>query len=221
MSREKQLSAAASFALHAGAILLLNHWAHFAAPLPVSPDASLTFQVALIAEPSPGAPAPEPLPVEPLPAATAPATPPSEPEKAASPESAITTSAPAATALESENASRKSPRKIAPAATSTAAPGGGAGSNGGAATRASVRFNPPPNYPAEARQKRQQGVVLLRVAATADGLAGNVEVTRGSGFPLLDRAAIEAVRRWRFTPASTGGQPIASTAEVPVRFELR
>jgi protein TonB len=66
----------------------------------------------------------------------------------------------------------------------------------------------------------QQGVVLLTVQVGADGHASDVTLSRSSGFPLLDQAALRTVRQWRFYPARAGGLPVASQVEVPVRFSL-
>jgi protein TonB len=46
-------------------------------------------------------------------------------------------------------------------------------------------------------------------------------VQRSSGFEMLDRAAIAAVRRWVFEPGRRGGNPVAAWVQVPVRFALR
>ena len=93
---------------------------------------------------------------------------------------------------------------------------------GGTATtaRPSYRSNPKPVYPPEARRLRQQGQVLLTVEVSAQGRALSVALKQSSGFPLLDQTAIQTVRRWSFEPARIGGVPVASRAEVPVRFRL-
>jgi periplasmic protein TonB len=83
------------------------------------------------------------------------------------------------------------------------------------------RDNPPPDYPREARRRGHEGLVMLSVNVGVDGKAHAVEVQETSGFDLLDRAALRAVREWRFDPATRGGTPIEMTVEVPVRFELR
>jgi protein TonB len=62
--------------------------------------------------------------------------------------------------------------------------------------------------------------VILSVRVGADGRPESVTVSRSSGFPRLDNAAVEAVRRWRFKPAMLNGSPVSSTATVPHRFEL-
>ncbi len=67
---------------------------------------------------------------------------------------------------------------------------------------------------------RQQGVVMVNVEVGTDGHAGDVSVSRTSGYPLLDNAAARAVRRWIFEPARAGSLPVPSQVEVPVRFSL-
>lgn len=80
--------------------------------------------------------------------------------------------------------------------------------------------NPAPTYPAVARLKRQEGVVLLTIEVSADGRASRVRVEKSSGFELLDEAALKAVRRWRFKPARIGGVPVAARGRVPLWFRL-
>ena len=78
-----------------------------------------------------------------------------------------------------------------------------------------------PTYPERARARGWEGRVLLRVEVTADGRAAAVSIANSSGYAVLDRAARNAVRRWRFTPAMKAGVRSASTVTVPVRFVLR
>ena len=86
-----------------------------------------------------------------------------------------------------------------------------------------VRYfsNPKPDYPSQSRLRKEQGVVKLRVHVTEDGRAGEVTLQTSSGFDRLDRAALDAVKRWRFRPARRAGTPVAAWANVPVRFELQ
>ncbi|WP_204848123.1 energy transducer TonB, partial [Rhodopila globiformis] len=58
-------------------------------------------------------------------------------------------------------------------------------------------------------------------AAEADGHPQAVSVARGSGFPLLDQAAVAAVRGWRFIPARQGAEAVAARVLVPIIFKLR
>lgn len=80
--------------------------------------------------------------------------------------------------------------------------------------------NPPPSYPTLSRRMKEQGRVILRVLVSAAGEAENVEVRTSSGSERLDRAAIEAVRRWRFAPARRGAETVAAWALVPILFQL-
>ena len=79
---------------------------------------------------------------------------------------------------------------------------------------------PPPSYPEVARRLGQEGVVLLIIRVSAAGSVTGVEVVESSGFRLLDRAALDAVRKWRFRPATENGFPVAGTFEHPIRFRL-
>jgi len=80
--------------------------------------------------------------------------------------------------------------------------------------------NPAPNYPSISRRLGEEGLVLLNVQVTADGAAGSVELQTGSGSSRLDQAALEAVKKWRFTPAKRGDQAVSASVVVPVRFSL-
>ncbi|HEY2345610.1 MAG TPA: TonB family protein [Xanthomonadaceae bacterium] len=77
-----------------------------------------------------------------------------------------------------------------------------------------------PDYPDEALRTSTEGTVNLAISVDAQGKATDVRVTRGSGSFLLDRAAIDAVRRWHYKPAMHDGQPVAGTIEVPIDFRM-
>jgi protein TonB len=80
--------------------------------------------------------------------------------------------------------------------------------------------NPKPMYPREARQRRQEGLVVLTLTVTQAGNAADIRVEQESGYRLLDEAALEAIKKWRFTPARVGNAAVSSQVEVPVRFKL-
>jgi periplasmic protein TonB len=80
--------------------------------------------------------------------------------------------------------------------------------------------NPKPDYPAEARRRGLQGKVVLLVEVSAAGLPDSVAVASSSGHAALDQAALAAVQRWHFSPATRGGTPVAGTAQVPIQFRL-
>ena len=77
----------------------------------------------------------------------------------------------------------------------------------------------PPKYPKEAKKARIEGRVLLSVTIGADGVPGEVKVLES--VPGLDAAAIASVREWEFAPAlDCGGNPVASSLDIPVHFKL-
>ncbi len=80
--------------------------------------------------------------------------------------------------------------------------------------------NPEPPYPPLARRRHQAGLVLVSVSVNPAGRATRVALKVSSGFPILDAAALEAVRDWEFKPARIGNLTTSSEIEVPVRFQL-
>jgi protein TonB len=76
-----------------------------------------------------------------------------------------------------------------------------------------------PTYPALARSSRVTGAVIIE--ATIDE-RGNVAATRIlRSIPLLDQAAVDAVRSWKYEPARLNGQPVAVLMTVTVNFALQ
>lgn len=80
--------------------------------------------------------------------------------------------------------------------------------------------NPKPRYPAISRRLGERGKVLLEVLILTDGSVGEIAVKTSSGFPRLDSAALEAVRRWRFQPARRGTTPIAFRYDLTIDFTI-
>lgn len=78
-----------------------------------------------------------------------------------------------------------------------------------------------PAYPETARRAGVEGITVLKFEVLATGRVGAVVVERSADFPDLDRAAVDAVKTWRFEPARRGSQPVAVWVTLPVRFELR
>jgi protein TonB len=76
-----------------------------------------------------------------------------------------------------------------------------------------------PVYPEVAARGNVEGVVLLELAIRPDGRVGDVRVLRG--IPLLDKAAMDAARKWVFTPTLFRGVPVGVTMTVSVRFSLK
>lgn len=80
--------------------------------------------------------------------------------------------------------------------------------------------NAPPRYPYLARRRGQEGRAVLRVTVTPDGEAAAVRLHESSGYHLLDEAAIEAIKEWRFIPAERGGISVAGSVDVLISFKL-
>jgi protein TonB len=80
--------------------------------------------------------------------------------------------------------------------------------------------NPPPAYPLTSRRAGEQGRVVLRVLVSSGGTAAEVQVFTSSGFPRLDEAARDAVRRWKFVPAKRGSEPVQAWVRIPIPFVL-
>ena len=78
----------------------------------------------------------------------------------------------------------------------------------------------PPRYPPAAARAGIEGEVILVIDVDANGNVTNVSVEKSSRNRDLDRAAMEAARKWRFNPAQSGGQKAAGRVRVPVNFTL-
>jgi periplasmic protein TonB len=78
-----------------------------------------------------------------------------------------------------------------------------------------------PAYPSSARSLGIQGTTLLHVLVSDSGRVAEVVVKQSAGHPDLDRAAADAVRRWRFEPARRGSDPVEMWVQLPFEFRLR
>jgi periplasmic protein TonB len=78
--------------------------------------------------------------------------------------------------------------------------------------------SPAPRYPIDALRNGESGTVLLRVHVGADGVPVAVDLVKSSRSRSLDRAASEAVTRWRFRPAQRNGQAVPGEVQVPIAF---
>ena len=77
---------------------------------------------------------------------------------------------------------------------------------------------PKPEYPSLARKRGIEGSVLLQVLVGLDGSVKDIKVLRG--IDELNQAAIEAVKKWKFRPATSKGQAIACWVAAPIWFHL-
>lgn len=80
---------------------------------------------------------------------------------------------------------------------------------------------PAPRYPAQAARRGLGGTVRVRADVGVDGVPTDVAVVQGSGMRELDRAALDAVRRWRFRPGQVDGKPVPGSVVVPIEFAMR
>ena len=75
-----------------------------------------------------------------------------------------------------------------------------------------------PFYPEAARESNVQGIVIIEAVISSTGEVEDATVLRG--VPMLDDAALEAVRQWRYTPPLLNGDPVSVIMTVTVNFRL-
>ncbi|MFZ3186337.1 MAG: energy transducer TonB, partial [Pseudomonas sp.] len=78
----------------------------------------------------------------------------------------------------------------------------------------------PPRYPAQARRRNQQGVVMIEVRLDERGEQRELKLLRSSGVDSLDQAALDAVAVWRFQAEVRDGQSVPSRVQIPIQFAL-
>jgi protein TonB len=175
-----------------------------------------------LAQPSPGLAPPEPQPAMARQAAT-------PPPAAAAPRADAPPPRDARAAPRPPTASQARPaRRGAPAAEGLPAAGAppalpvaAAGDGPILVTAPRYRRPPrPPDYPPRALDLGLTGTVLVRALVSPEGDTQETRVWRTSGHPLLDAAALAAVRRWAFEPALNRGRPVPAWVEVPIHFRL-
>lgn len=86
--------------------------------------------------------------------------------------------------------------------------------------RVALLSHPKPAYPVPALRERQQGTVVVLAQVDVAGRVSDTRIVRRSGSFMLDRAAMNEVRRWKFEPALHNGQPVVASVEVPVSYRL-
>ncbi len=155
----------------------------------------------------PKPPKPEPAPPEKPPEMTIP-----EPPKSQTPPMAKTTPAPRPTKPPARPPTVSGAGAPNRSTTTTSTPGI---PNAKPAGKPAFVARPTAAYPPESRAASEQGVVILRITVNAEGRPTAVQVARSSGFPRLDRAAVEGGWRARVSNAVAGAQ-----FEAPVRFSL-
>ena len=111
-----------------------------------------------------------------------------------------------------------------PGTQTAAAPSGPGGMAQGATPRAGTRppavlSAPNPTYTEEARQNKVSGDVVIALTVDEHGLPQDVRVKRGLGSG-LDEKAVEAVRQYKFKPATRDGVPVATHLFINVNFKI-
>lgn len=121
-----------------------------------------------------------------------------------------------------------SPQSPAPAPPASPQQAVGNGSGSGPASagvvtgmKADYLFNPSPPYPDAARRRGQEGQVILFVVVDRSGAPMTVSIKKSSGVSVLDEAALKAVKKWKFKPATLAGIPVVFSVDVPIRFGLK
>jgi protein TonB len=77
----------------------------------------------------------------------------------------------------------------------------------------------PPTYPTLAKTQRIQGAVLVDALVDASGRVSAMKVV--SGPVLLHQAAMDALRQWKYQPATLDGKPVPMHLTVTVQFRLQ
>ena len=99
--------------------------------------------------------------------------------------------------------------------------GSGTGQGGSAVDRMPTPVRQPkPRYPMSARRMGQSGQVLLRLFVDQEGAVREVSVVRAEPAGVFDEAAVEAARKWHFSPAMSRGAAVGMWMTLPVRFSL-
>jgi periplasmic protein TonB len=113
--------------------------------------------------------------------------------------------------------------------TTSAAPPPVASASGGPASaptvdadyKAAYLQNPKPPYPPLAFRLRVEGKVVLVAEVLPNGQSGSVQILESSGNEMLDKSALETVKKWRFTPARKDGVIVTQAVRIPITFSLK
>ena len=79
---------------------------------------------------------------------------------------------------------------------------------------------PDPAYPALAQSREIEGQVEVTFQVLPDGSVGDIYISRSSGYPILDDAALATVKKWSYFPATRGGSPVSEERTKVVTFTM-
>lgn len=82
------------------------------------------------------------------------------------------------------------------------------------------QYSPKPGYPERARAAEMEGQTIVEALVDIDGKVIDVRLVKGSGFDILDQAAMSTARKWTFTPAEQRGKPVRVWVNIPFNFSL-
>lgn len=217
-----------SLGLHALAVSGALIWPAEPPITPAQPEPMTMVTLPPMAPPTPPTAQPKPAPTPPRPpepvakAVVKPATKPvTKPVAKPAP-----IAPPAPNPAAPEVSASSAPPSSSPSSESTSAPSGPASAEPASPAPVAIdlgaayRLNPAPDYPPLALRRGWQGTVRLRVTLDSEGHPTQVGLAVSSGYPMLDESALDAVRRWRFSPATRLGKPVAATVEVPIVFKI-
>ena len=84
---------------------------------------------------------------------------------------------------------------------------------------ANLVFQVKPEYPALAKAARVQDYVMFQAIIDKQGAVADLKILHG--HPLLNEAAIEAVKQWRYKPQTLAGEPIDVITTITVNFSFQ
>ncbi|HJT54244.1 MAG TPA: energy transducer TonB [Candidatus Angelobacter sp.] len=81
-------------------------------------------------------------------------------------------------------------------------------------------YTPEPDFSEEARHARYQGIVVMHIVVDTSGNVSDIRIDRALGRG-LDENAVDAVKKWKFSPATRDGQPVSVAMAIEISFNLR
>ncbi len=81
--------------------------------------------------------------------------------------------------------------------------------------------NPAPQYPLAAKRRGLEAEVVVEIAIAPDGTCSGAKVVENTGLAAFGDAALAAVRKWTFRPATLGGRPVGSSQRIRFVFKLK